>query len=365
MARRSHERADHDHASRRLHQGSRAGTTTAARSRRRSAPGSPRPRSRPRSTASGSISGARSNTTRRSRSSSPRRRRRPRGAAALLRARHGPGGHASVPGREVHDRPRDHRRLLLRLRPSRRPHLPRDDLAQIEDEMRAIVKADQAFVRDEVDLRRRAGGVRRTAVQAGDHREGPCRRRHDEDAGEAGGDGDGRRVAVPQSRRRRGRVHRPVPGSARPVDGQAPRVQADQGRGRVLAGQREGPDAPAHLRHRVGVEEGARRVPPSHRRGGAARPSQARRRARPVLVPGGDRFRARGVPPEGRHRATRDGGVLARAPRGGRLRVRELAPHLEGEPVPDVRAPRVVSRTGCSRRCISTTSAARAAPTTT
>ena len=40
---------------------------------------------------------------------------------------------------------------------------------------------------------------------------------------------------------------------------------------------------------------------PAPARGGrAARPPQARRRARPLLVPGGDRLRARGVPPEGR-----------------------------------------------------------------
>ena len=42
-----------------------------------------------------------------------------------------------------------------------------------------------------------------------------------------------------------------------------------------------------------------------------------------------------------------------------RLRVRELAAHLQGEPVPDVRATSTGSPTACSRRCTSTRAAAR------
>ena len=172
--------------------------------------------------------------------------------------------------------------------------------------------------------------VRRPAVQAGDHREGARRR------GRRRGRGRGRRrrrrLALPQRRRRRSVEFVDLcRGPHVPSTGAPRRVQADEGRGRVLARQREGPDAPAHLRHRVGVAEGARRAPAPPRGSRAARPPQARRRARPVLVPRGDRFGARGVPSEGRHRPPRDGGLLARAARGGRLRVRELAAHHEGD----------------------------------
>ena len=68
----------------------------------------------------------------------------------------------------------------------------------------------------------------------------------------------GRRLPQ-RARRRQRRVRRPVPRPARPVDRQARRVQAHEGRGRVLARRREAPDAPAHLRHRVGERQGARR----------------------------------------------------------------------------------------------------------
>ena len=131
---------------------------------------------------------------------------------------------------------------------------------QIEDEMRAIVKRRPAVRARRADLRRRARAVRRPAVQAGDHREGPhrCRRR--------GGRGRGRR-------RQRASPCTATSSTAHvefvdlcrgphvPSHRPPRRVQADEGRGRVLARQREGPDAPAHLRHRVGVAERARRVP--------------------------------------------------------------------------------------------------------
>ena len=100
-------------------------------------------------------------------------------------------------------------------------------------------------------------------------------------------------------------VRRPLPWSARAVHEAARRVQAHQGRRRVLARRREAPDAPAHLRHGVGVEGGARGAPAPARGSGEARPPQARCRARPLLVPRRDRLRARGVPPEGRHDPSR------------------------------------------------------------
>ena len=56
-------------------------------------------------------------------------------------------------------------------------------------------------------------------------------------------------------------VHRPVPRPARARHRPARPLQAHAGRRRLLAGRREEPDAPAHLRHGVGVEEGPRRAP--------------------------------------------------------------------------------------------------------
>ena len=121
--------------------------------------------------------------------------------------------------------------------------------------MREIIAADQPFVRSEVSADEALDAVRRPAVQGRDHRarQGGRRRR--------------RRARQRRGRRRRddqrvpqhARVRRPVQGPARAVD-RAPRpLQAAEGRRRLLAGQREGPDAAAHLRHGVGVRRRARR----------------------------------------------------------------------------------------------------------
>ena len=71
-----------------------------------------------------------------------------------------------------------------------------------------------------------------------------------------------------------------------------PGVQADADRRGVLARQREEQAAPAHLRHRLGDQGGARGAPAPARGGRAARPPQARPRARPVQLPRRDRLRA-------------------------------------------------------------------------
>ena len=89
-----------------------------------------------------------------------------------------------------------------------------------------------------------------------------------------------------QPRRRDGEraLEGPVPRPA-PADHPAhPGVQADAQRRRVLARQREEPAAAAHLRHRLGDQGRAGGVPAPARGGRAARPPQARRRARPVLA---------------------------------------------------------------------------------
>ena len=216
-------------------------------------------------------------------------------------------------------------------------HFTEDDLERIEARMREIVAADQPFLRAEVD---RDEGLRLFADQP--YKIEIIERVDPDDASEVG-EGP-RHLRLPQPARRRGPLRRPVPRPARPVHEAARRVQAHEGGGRLLAGRREAPDAPAHLRHRVGGQEGARGAPPPARGGRAARPPQARRRARPLLLPVGDRQRARRVPPQGRDGPQADGGLLAPAARGGRLRLREHAAHHEVEPVRDLRPPRLVRR---------------------
>ena len=95
-------------------------------------------------------------------------------------------------------------------------------------------------------------------------------------------------------------------------------------------------------------------VPAPARGGGAARPPQARRGARPLLVPGRDRLRARGVPSEGRHGPPADGGLLAPAPRRGRLRLRHVAAHHQGRAVRARPGTSTGTRTACTRRWSST-----------
>ena len=101
--------------------------------------------------------------------------------------------------------------------------------------------------------------------------------------------------------------------------------------GAYWKGDEREPPAPAHLRHGVGHEAGARGAPRAARGGRQARPPQARRRARPVQLPRRDRLAAwpcstpRAASSAGSWRTTR-----RRAPRGRRLRVRLHAPHRQG-----------------------------------
>ena len=130
-----------------------------------------------------------------------------------------------------------------------------------------------------------------------------------------------------------------------PADHQAdPGVQADAQRRGVLAGRREEQAAPAHLRHRVGEQGGARGAPAPDRGGRAARPPQARPRARPLLLPRRDRLGAGGLPPQGRRDQAGDGGLRPPAPHRGGLRVRRHPAHQQGGAVPHLRAPAVLRR---------------------
>ena len=203
-----------------------------------------------------------------------RHRRRPPRAAPLDGPRDGPGGHPAVPRRQVLDRPGDRERLLLRLRAARRG----DVLRRRPRRHRGADARDRQgrpAVRPLRGQRRRgARRLRRPAVQGRDHRARPGARRRRRRRRPRRRRGRCRRHGerVPQQRR----VRRPVQGTARPVDGPARPLQAAEGRRRLLAGQREGPDAAAHLRHGVGVR--GRVAGPSRpaRRGREARPPQAR-----------------------------------------------------------------------------------------
>ena len=180
-----------------------------------------------------------------------------------------------------------------------------DDLTTLESAMKKIIKAGQRFSRrrfDSLDDARKELADEPYKLELIDLKGGAdaeTRRR---------GHG-GRRVRRAHRLRQRARPHRrdrlvrPVPRPARAHHEVHPGVQAHAHRGGLLAGQREEPAAAAHLRHRVGVPGGARRAPAPDRRGRAARPPPPRRRAGPVLLPRRDRLRARGLPPQGRHRS--------------------------------------------------------------
>ena len=155
-----------------------------------------------------------------------------------------------------------------------RPLTP-DDLEAIEGRMRESIAADHPFVRKEIPwedgraLEESKGQPFKVEILDDLARK----------AQEAG-------TPLPQTSPLRARpVQRPVQGPPRRVDRQDRAVQAARRRRRVLAGRREAPDAPADLRHGLGDAGGARPVPVPARGGEEARPPQAGRAARPVLVP--------------------------------------------------------------------------------
>ena len=222
------------------------------------------------------------------------------------------------------------------------PFVP-EDLDKLETAMRKIIKENQRFERRVTtdaealdELKDEPYKVELIGLKGG---------RESEDAAEGasvevgGRRADHLRQRAPQRRRR---LVRPVPRPA-PADHQAdPGLQADAHRRGVLARRREEQAAAADLRHRVGVQGGARRAPPPDRGGRAARPPQARPRPRPVLLPRRARVRPRGLPPQGRGDQARDGGLRPAAPHRGGVPVRRHPPHLQGRAVPHLRAPAVL-----------------------
>ena len=211
--------------------------------------------------------------------------------------------------------------------------------------MREIVAADQPFVREELDRDDGLRGVRRPALQARDHREG---RR-------VGGRRGHRSISLYRNPRPDGdRVRRPVPRPARAVHQAARRVQAHaRSPARTGAATRTARCSSASTAPR-----GSRRPRSRSTCTGSRRPSGATTAS---SVPSSTSSRSPRRSARGSRSSTRraarpqaHGGLLARAPRGGGLRVRELAAHHEGAPVRDVGPPRLVRRRACSRRWTST-----------
>ena len=138
------------------------------------------------------------------------------------------------------------------------------------------------------------------AVQGRDHR------------GPAGVGGPDRQLLPPR------RVRGPLPRRPSRLDEGARRLQAPQHRRRLLARRRDPPDAPAHLRHRLGHAGGARPAPVARGGGEEAGSPQARPRARPLHLP--SRVAGRAVPPSARHGPLAVArGLVAPGPPRGRL----------------------------------------------
>ena len=224
---------------------------------------------------------------------------------ALHRPRARPGGAPAVAGRPLRHRPGHRGRLLLRLRTPRwvplqrrRPRAHRGHHARDHGRGPAVHPS-------RAHHRPGALPLRGPALQAGDHRGGRRRRRR-------GG------------RHRRGGLHRPrlhllelsgvhrsVPRTSCPLDQPARSLRPHAGGRGLLAGRREAPTAPTHLRNGVGVGEGPGCSPAPPGGGRAPRPPQARRRVGPLLLPRRDRIGPGRVPSQGRHRPAGDGGVFA------------------------------------------------------
>ncbi len=129
-----------------------------------------------------------------------------------------------------------------------------DDLGRIEAEMRKIVKADEQFDREELSYDDALAlfadqPYKREIIEK--VRDGDASA---EDSGEVGGDGAG--VSVYRNLAGDNVAFTDLcRGPHVPSTGKLGAFKLHEGRGRVLARQREGSDAPAHLRHRVGVED--------------------------------------------------------------------------------------------------------------
>ena len=218
-------------------------------------------------------------------------------------------------------------------------HFSDDDLERIEARMREIVEGRRAVrARGARPRRTRIAIVRRPAVQGRDHRAGRPRRRRRDRRGQ-------RDLGVPQPAPRRlassstsaaARTCRPRSGSARSSSRRSPGAywRGDEKRPmlqRIYGTAWESKAALDEHLHRL--EEAEKR---DHRKLGA----ELDLFSFPEEIGSGLAV----FHPKGGIVRRRHGGLLARAPRGRGLRVRELAAHHEVEPVRDLRAPRLVRR---------------------
>src|SRR6516225_1674133 len=155
-----------------------------------------------------------------------------------------------------------------------------DDFPAIEKKMREIIARDAPFTK-EVWSREKAKRV----FRQGREFQGRAGRRH-----------SGRRAdqgLLP------GRLVRPLPRPAHDLDGQGrQRLQADEGRWRLLARRFQQSDADPHLRYGLRKAGRARRLSQANRGSREARSPQARPRARPLSLPG-RRARCGVLAPEG------------------------------------------------------------------
>ncbi len=219
-------------------------------------------------------------------------------------ARAGRGGAGAVAGHAGDDRSRDRERLLLRLRQGDAVHAGRP--AGDREEDGGDHPPQRALHQGGLVARGSAPRVRRE----GRDLQGSARRRDPRGAG-------------PQDLPP-GRLVRPLPRSAHGLDGPDRRgVQADEGRGRLLARRFEQPDADAHLRHGLG-DAGAAEILSPHAGGSReARPPPPRPRDGPLPLPGRGAGR-RVLAPEGLVAVPGPGGLHAPPPEG-RLRRGERA----------------------------------------
>ena len=165
------------------------------------------------------------------------------------------------------------------------PFVP-EDLDKLETAMRKIIKENQRFERRVTtdaealdELQDEPYKIELIGLKGSGHVR--RRRRGRERRGAAAGE-----LTIYDNVRRNGEVAWSdlCRGPHLPEHQADPRVQADAHRRGVLARRREEPAAAADLRHRLGVEGGARGAPPPDRGGRATRPPQARPRPRPVLA---------------------------------------------------------------------------------